>query len=129
MKTRYEKDGIVSESIVIITIIVIIIIIIYNIIIIIIIIIIISAIYYQCIGLLVGALYCTAPQGRIGGIEVMKLGQAHEIFQKGNLYNYRYKKHIIQLLQILTKDRPWSYHRRPETNTVFSLLHSHLSVW
>ena len=40
--------------------------------------------YYECIGLLVGALYCTAPQGRIGGIRLVQLGQAPEIFQKGS---------------------------------------------
>lgn len=38
--------------------------------------------YYNFIGLLVGALYCTAPQGRIGGIELIKLGQTHDIYDK-----------------------------------------------
>ncbi len=41
-----------------------------------------TAIYYGFIGLLVGALYCTAPQGRIGGIEIIKLGQSLDIYEK-----------------------------------------------
>jgi hypothetical protein len=42
-----------------------------------------SGLYYDFIGLLTGALYCTAPQGRIGGIESIQLGQTREIFQTG----------------------------------------------
>ena len=42
-----------------------------------------SGLYYDFIGLLTGALYCTAPQGRIGGIESIQLGQTREIFETG----------------------------------------------
>jgi hypothetical protein len=47
-----------------------------------------TAIYYDFIGLLVGALYCTAPQGRIGGIEIKKLAQTHDIYNKKSTMVY-----------------------------------------
>jgi hypothetical protein len=47
-----------------------------------------TAIYYGFIGLLVGALYCTAPQGRIGGIEIIKLGQSLDIYEKRSTMVY-----------------------------------------
>ena len=47
-----------------------------------------TAIYYDFIGLLVGALYCTAPQGRIGGIEILKLGQSLDIYNKKSTMVY-----------------------------------------
>ena len=47
-----------------------------------------TAIYYGFIGLLVGALYCTATQGRIGGIEIIKLGQSLDIYEKRSTMVY-----------------------------------------
>lgn len=42
-----------------------------------------KATYYEVIGLVVGAMYACAPQGRINGIITLRLGQALDIYTDG----------------------------------------------